>query len=297
MSIKDVAIHTINIILSEANSIEIGNKNDAIGKIEKVEHQIEKLFNCLIKIQEEHKIEIEKLNEELIRLNQKEVFFTSRENQFKETQTHLNAELSNLNVKKGRLDNDFNDLNRKINETNQKIRHEERKRENAVLDSIPIFGFFYAIDDALDNNEPERLIPGYSLVNGLMSVLTQEKEALEQRCHILGAEKEILRKQLDEVQQNLNRNNQSLNENAANLRKTKERIETISWKIKVSGEKTTSTKNILKNLKINSNKFLSFKNDLIMIKECISYELLDTNELRNFIIQIRDIKKEILELK
>lgn len=291
MSFKK-ANRSFEIILSESRSIEIIiNKNHAMRKIEKVENEIQLLSGYLLEIQGDHKLEIDRFNEELIELHEKKNDYTSKEYDYKKQQIDLNLEISNLNEKKSCLNHDLDDLNKEINEIKEQLRKEEGKRENAILDSIPVFGFFHSLVGAISNNEPERLIPYYSLVNGLISLSTQKKEELEQRCNSLNEEKENLNKDCDAVEKKLYANIQSLNENAEHLRKTKETIEEINRTINKLGEKTTSTKNILKSLEISRDKFLSFKNDLFMIKEGVDNEVLDRGDLRNFISQIQDIQR------
>lgn len=294
-SLESTIDESFKLILTEAHSIRKLSAKNAIQKIEKVETEFELLSGFLLEMNKIYNNDIKKLDEELKELLKIESKYTDEVLNHKKKQTDLDKDKDFLNEKKNSLLIDFNNLNEEINEKNEELEQEMSENDDDTLDSIPIFGFFNNISNAISNKNPEKLIPFNS--NGLTSLMNKDKKAHEEKCKLLREQKEELNKLLNEIEKQVRENIKGLQENAENLRKTKEKINEINKTISVNGVKITATRNISKNIQMSRDKFSSFKTDLMIIKEGDDDKELDSSELDNFINDIHVNRKNFLETK
>ena len=288
------AKESFEIVLREVNSISGINKAQALKKCDNIENEIVRLHNSLETCVEDSNEEIERLKYQLEQLNADEVRLTAQEKSLEAKEKSLKADKKKAESKEESLKSQMRSLSRKIDEAREKIKEEGKKREEAVLSAatsfIPVFGIFNAIKD----NDPKKLIPGYSLVNGLISFLSQEKERLEDECNRLEREVEetesYLRGVLNELMTiNLKRENIS-----CELSVIRNSIVRIGEKIKKRGRDLTESGNALKELKISQSKFALVKNDLFMIRECVDNDVFEKDIFNDFIRQFRDTQQHFL---
>jgi septal ring factor EnvC (AmiA/AmiB activator) len=87
--------------------------------------------------------------------------------------------LAELNSKVSLLQQKQNDLSNQEKHLQNRVREEQNKRQDAVTDMNPGVGFV----GGLITGRYKRMIPGHSLINGLISVCTRDLESCQRQIH------------------------------------------------------------------------------------------------------------------
>jgi predicted nucleic acid-binding Zn-ribbon protein len=296
MSINQV-IKSIENIRKNVNYLTSKGNNDVI-KI--IEIDIQQLSDNLNKIEQDYKNESKMLEKELKELNKHEVELESKKRNYQIQANCFESEKQKLNREKLDLEKEIVELNYEIREKLQKIEQEDRKRKNAVVDTaLPLLfgpiGYGLNVINAIKDNEPERLIPFYSFGNGLISVLSQEKEDLERKCNHFKTQRNEISENLIEVEEELDIKNQEINEISLRLINTKNKISAIQKRIQNIGKESTNVKNILMNITQTQDRFILYRNDLSIIKECIESGILCNDQLKEFARNFTEVGRNFIK--
>lgn len=184
-------------------------------------------------------------------------------------------------------------IRNQIRENEDKIEKEQRKREEGLTSLIPLVGIFHAIRD----DDPSKLIPGYSFISGLISELSQEKENLERKCQNLRDEKRRIEEDVRRNSAQLQTITNELNQLSQKLTSVKNRIAEIERSIQTQSRDLTTSSNVVRDLKIISQNFLRFKNDLFVLKECARANALDMGEFFYFSYELNRIHGNFLAIE
>lgn len=286
------AKESFEIVLREVNSVSGINKAQALKKCDNIENEIVRLHSSLETCVEDSNEEIERLQYQLEQLNADEVKLTAQEKSLEDKERGLVADKKKTEIKEESLKSEMRSLNNKIDETKEKIKAEEKKREVAALSFIPGFNIISAIVE----NDPMRIIPGYALVNGLISVLSQEKENLESARSRLERELKDADGHLKQVSREIEEIERERSKISNELSVIRNSIVRIGNEIKKRGQDLTESGNALKGLKVSQNKFALVKNDLFMIRECVDNDIFEKDIFNDFIRQFRDTQQHFLAI-
>lgn len=91
--------------------------------------------------------------------------------------TDQERQLAEKNSRVQSLEREIADTRAEIERLRDKIRNEEQRRSNAVYDLIPFHGLFAGII----SGDMKRAIPYYSQIDGIISAVSQDLEAAEDR--------------------------------------------------------------------------------------------------------------------
>ena len=223
--------------------------------------QISKDLNVLIKFTESEEAllstEIKQLKEKVVSLESEYVTLTSSCKAAKDRKLELDANLARIAAKKKGLADDIRYTSERIRSKQNEIDEQETIRQEAAVDWIPGVGFFAG----LITQKYERMIPGYSTVNGIMSHINQEKEKLEEDKSRLGAELHSLETDYKNVK------NQ--------LRSVENDISSLSSRIAALGRKRSETEKKSKETRIKSTNVQNTKMALVALRG--KYQILGTD--------------------
>lgn len=292
---------SFQIILNTVNSISsVGHQDQCqavVSKLGKVDGEMKNLCELLEKRVDKIDQNIRDFKDELNSLHKKEVRYTNKKNELTKNQSDLQAQYTKLEYEQRSLNNELNTIRNQIRENEAKIEEEERKREEGVTQGIvslvPLVGVFFAIKD----DDPRKLIPGYSYFSALISVLSQEKENLERRCRNLRGEKSRIEEAARRKRAELQTITNELDEVSQELMSVKNRIAEIERYIQRQSRDLTTSSNVVKDLKVLRQNFLLLKNDLSVLKECAKANELDMSEFFCFSIQLNNINSKFLAIE
>lgn len=288
------AKESFEIVLREMNSISGINKAQALKKCDNIESEIVRLHSSLETCVVDSNQEIERLQHQLEQLNADEVKLTAQEKSLEDKEKSLKADKKKAESKEESLKSEMRSLSRKIDEAREKIKEEEIKRKDAVVSVATSFNPVISIFSAIKDNDPKKLIPGYSLVNGLISLLSQEKENLESSRSRLERELREADGHLKQVSREIEEIERERSKISNELSVIRNSIVRIGEEIKKRGKNFTESGNALKGLKVSQNKFALVKNDLFMIRECVDNDVFEKDIFNDFIRQFRDTQHHFL---
>ena len=274
------AKESFEIVLREMNSISGVNKAQALKKCENIEREIVQLHHSLESCVEASKKEVKRLQHQLEQLNANEVKLTAQEKQLEAKERDLNADKIKADSKVVNLTAEMNSLKVKISEICLKIEREQSKRELALLALIPVVNIFTL---------------GFAL-NGLISVLSQEKENLECARSRLEREFGIANEHLKQVSNEVERIKLDKTKISNELSVIRNSIDKIEEEIKKRGRDLTESGNALTRLKVSQNNFALAKKDLFMIRECVNNNIFEKGIFNDLIIQFSDTQQNILPI-
>ncbi|KAI8894787.1 hypothetical protein BC833DRAFT_603620 [Globomyces pollinis-pini] len=184
---------------------------------------------------------------------------TKEKNDLSSLQSSLQAESVGLNATSDSLQVQLQDFKKEEERLNQLIRDEEKKRQNAAMDWIPLVGFFAG----LFTGDYERMIPGYSTISGIISRASKDKEALQDR----------LNQKNNEYQNNW----RELNRVKTSYRAVGVKISTTNKKIEMNNRRISECESTTKRLgekhTIVLNEILVLKNLVTRIEYSVKMEL------------------------
>lgn len=199
-------------------NINISEKEDEIKEVKidvcnEISHSIEILINLidyfLIQLEMKEKI----LNKELLEIVEKFNLMHQNHERLKSKTNNLKNKLVELNNKKKELNNEINELERVTSKSERKIEKEEKLRTNAWQDTLPGFGFVAG----LVTGNYERMIPLYSPIRGIISVVEQTVENEQRKLNLKNNEKYLLKLKIIKISNKIKRKENKLAENNAAL--------------------------------------------------------------------------------
>ena len=230
--------------------------------------------------------QIEEINDEMISLHQQEADCNDNQTTLKNILNELNSQKMKLYEKKRLSEGDIYLLKREISEKEADIDEEEKKRKIGLLSSI---NPFVGIVSAFVNDNPLHLIPFYSAVEGIISVLTQEKENHERRLDYLNEERRDIENNLVEIDKRLHENECNIRSNNLKTNKLRDKIAASNQKVQLLGKYLTLKRNLSKNMTLISKKLLSLKNEVSCYKEMALGGIIEMSEIKSLIYQFESL--------
>jgi septal ring factor EnvC (AmiA/AmiB activator) len=177
----------------------------------------------------------------------------------KKTLAELKAKSEGLASKKKDLNIKIQELNQKVYETKQKIRDE--------------------INTGIIN-------PFYSLI----SIFKQTLKSLQEDLNKNDREFNDIGNQITDNNKKISILNENINEKEKELKKLKLLRDQTDIKIKQTGKRLTTIKNVSHSLKEASIKYTFLKKDMDLVKDCIEIEELEDSLVQSFISDIKKIQ-------
>jgi chromosome segregation ATPase len=177
-----------------------GKSNFKKRKIQKIIQGIQNIIELNKQASNQLQIKEDNLKKELLKA-ENDLIKANRD--FERAQARydeLQVNLTGVKVKKNEVERRTRDLNFSIIELNERIAEESDARVNAVLDLIPFFGLI----DGIIRGEPQRAIPFYSQIRGIVSAVSQDLENAERRLVIAGREYRTLENKITKITNKIN---------------------------------------------------------------------------------------------
>lgn len=201
--------------------------------------------------------------------------------------TDANAELEKFHVIKSDLDRMREQCASDIEYLQNQSDQVSITREQALTDINPVAG----VIGGLLTGRYERMIPFYSTISGVISMLTQDKEEFESSLEKCQYDYHLICDDIDSISFDITHQNeylQQINQDISRLNDDRNQLDVM---IKKLGKKITSLRNINQSLQEFASKYEFLTFDLEQIQTLISEDSLESNLIYNFakdIISIRD---------
>ena len=216
--------------------------------------------------------------EELYNTESEIILITGNQRKVESELRTLKASLEGVREKGRQIDNDIEKLNSEIARLRRRAEEEETKRVDAAIDWIPGVGLI----GGLITGRYERVIPGHSVVAGIISHITQEQEEANRKIKNKQSEKSNLNEQLQSIEENKNRYETTKKNISAKLVQLTHEIDMKEKEKKLLAKNLTDLKNTGMELTLICKKHTLMNCDLDMIETLIEVGELE-NEVNNFI--------------
>lgn len=286
-----ITIKTSNLFTRLQLDIQSIQQEDAEGKISaaiRVKEDFEVLIQTICLANEKIEKEEKKVNRDLI-LKHEEQANSEKEKKSVEIKiSEFKSKIANLESEKKGLIKQKEELQSSIKNLNEQIENAEKKRTYAWMDTlIPLF----AMIDGIIKGEPERMIPGYSAVHGIISACGQDLENAERRLANKKKESKVLLNNLAGARESLRESSGDLMQKTSRKREIERSIARIDQEIKIIGKDLTNLKQINKSLKEMASSYLLLEKGMDVKIRLANKGLLKDEKITTLLNQVQEVEK------
>ncbi len=203
------------------------------------------------------------------------------------------VQLTGLNSQKNSLDGEIAKTNTEIVAINTKIKKEAVKRSDAVWDLIPFVGFFSGIF----TRRYKRMIPFHSLVEGVISVATQELENHSRKLKIQKGKKDSLTTSISSVSSKIGKKEKKISDDKKKIQELDTKRTTKDGEIKKLGNSLATLRETNKSLKLLPGKYKFLDMKIEFNQELIEFDMFDSQNVSSLTIEVQKIKQTFSTLQ